>query len=363
MFPPQSRHRKEKLHYKDMVKAKVVGATGYGGCGVIELLLRHPQAKLISLTAKSEHSRPIHDIFPHLRGFCDLMVQASGQEEEEESLDVVFLATPDGVGMYEARRYLERGIRVIDFSGDFRFHDATLHRAWYGMEHGSPDLLEKAVYGLPELHRSEIALAHLVANPGCFAAAALLGWAPAVAEGLVIPSSLICDAKSGVSGAGKRPVPLHHFPARNENLNAYKIVGHRHTGEIETQLSKLAGEEVRVTFTPQVGPWTRGILCTLYGTLSREVTEKEARDLYTDYYRAHPFVRINQDGNCFGLLGVRGTNFCDITVCVDKRAGRLVVVSCLDNLMKGQAGNALQNMNLMFGLEEDMGLWDFARYP
>lgn len=346
-----------------MVKAKVVGATGYGGCGIIELLLGHPQARLVSLTAKSEHSRPIHDIFPHLRGFCDLMVQASGQEKEEEPPDVVFLATPDGVGMQEARRYLEQGIRVIDFSGDFRFRDPSLHQAWYGMEHSSPDLLEKAVYGLPELHRSEIAQAHLVANPGCFAAAALLGWAPAIAEGIVVPDSLICDAKSGVSGAGKKPEPAHHFPARNENLNAYKIVGHRHTGEIENQLSQLSNEEVRVTFTPQVGPWTRGILCTLYGTLRQEVTEEEARELYTEYYRPHPFVRVSRESHCFGLLGVRGTNFCDLTLCVDKRAGRLVVVSCLDNLMKGQAGNALQNMNLMFGLEENIGLWNFARYP
>lgn len=290
------------------------------------------------------------------------MVEASGQEGKETA-DVVFLATPDGVGMKEARQYLERGSRVIDFSGDFRFRDVALHRDWYGIEHCSPDLLGEAVYGLPELHRFEIRTARLVANPGCFAAAAVLGWAPAVAYGLVDPKSLVCDAKSGVSGAGKKPQSIHHFPARNENLNAYKIVGHRHTGEIEVQLSGLAKEEVRVTFTPHVGPWTRGILCTLYGTLCQAITAEEAKDVYIEYYRDQRFIRVHRDESGSGLLGVRGTNFCDLTIAVDKRAGRLVVVSCLDNLMKGQAGNALQNMNVMFGLEESTGLWDFGRYP
>jgi N-acetyl-gamma-glutamyl-phosphate reductase len=326
-------------------------------------LLRHPAAEIVSLTAKSDDARPISEFFLHLRGFCDLPVQVAGQESEEEPPDVVFLATPDGVGMQAARGYLEQGVRVIDYSGDFRFRDVAVHRAWYGIEHRSPDLLPEAVYGLPELHREEIAAARLVANPGCFAAAAVLGLLPAVTEGLVDPASLICDAKSGVSGAGKKPNATHHYPARNENLNAYKIVGHRHTAEIEAQLSGAAGTEMRVTFTPQVGPWTRGILCTLYGTLTRQVAAKEARALYADYYAAEPFVRVGREEECAGLLAVRGTNFCDLTVTVDERAGRLVVVSCLDNLVKGQAGNALQNMNVMFGLEETMGLWDYGMYP
>jgi len=347
-----------------MIKVKVVGATGYGGVGIIELLLRHPAAEIVSLVARSDDPRPIAEFFPHLQGFCDLSVQVAGQEQDSAPPDVVFFATPDGVAMREARAYLERGIKVIDYSGDFRFHEASAHDTWYGRTpHTDPDLLPRAVYGLPELHREAIARADLVANPGCFAAGILLGLAPALKNHLVDLDTLIADGKSGVSGAGKKPNPTHHFPARNENINAYRIVGHQHLGEMEEQLSQLAGREVKLTFTPHVGPWTRGILSTLYGTLLEDLSAAEARALYAEFYAAEPFVRVRPDGECPGVLSVRGSNFCELTVNVDPRTRRLVVVSCLDNLVKGQAGNALQNMNLLFGLNETTGLEHYGTYP
>lgn len=346
-----------------MVRVKIVGATGYGGIGLLERLLRHPEAKVVCLTDLLDVGQPISQVYPHLTGFCDLRVQAPGEEVEEEKPDVVFFATPDGVAMQEARRYLEQGIKVIDYSGDFRFRTAQEHDAWYPIPHTAPDLLEQAVYGLPELNREAIRQANLVANPGCFAVAALLGWTPAVAEGLLDLSSLVCDAKTGVSGAGKKPVATHHFPARNENMNAYRIVGHRHAGEIEQELGRWAGRPLRISFVPQVVPLTRGIMACLYGRLLRSVRAEEVRELYREFYRHSPFVRVREGEECPGVLAVRMSNFCDLTIVVDQRTERLIVISCLDNLVKGQAGNALQNMNLMFGLDERLGLWDFGKYP
>ncbi|HIE52992.1 MAG TPA: N-acetyl-gamma-glutamyl-phosphate reductase [Armatimonadetes bacterium] len=345
-----------------MVKVKVIGAAGFGGIGIVEMLLRHPEAEIVSLV-DLEGPRRLEEFFPHLRGCCDLVVQVAGEEEDEVQPDLVFMATPDGVGMSLAKDYLERGVKVIDYSGDFRFRDPAEHQRWYGFEHQAPDLLPRAVYGLPELNRTAIAQADLVANPGCFAVGAILGWLPAVKADLVELDSLICDGKSGVSGAGKKPTPVHHFPVRNENLSAYSIVGHRHTGEIEAQLTLVVERPIRVTFTPQVGPWTRGILSTLYGTLRREISATEVRALYEEFYRKEPFVRILPEGENPGLLSVRASNFCDLSVHVDPRTRRLIVITCLDNLMKGQAGNALQNMNLMFGLPETMGLERPAVYP
>lgn len=346
-----------------MIKAKVVGAAGYGGAGIIDLLLRHPEVKIVSLVDKLDDRRPLSGIFPHLRGLCDLPVQVAGEEMESEVPDVVFMAVPDGVAMCTSRQYLDTGAKVIDFSADFRLKDLAVHNQFYNLDHAAPDLASEAVYGLTELHREEVRSARLVANPGCFVAGCLLGFAPAVTSGLIRTETLIADAKSGVSGAGRKPTPDHHFSARNENMNAYKIVGHRHTPEIEQELSLLAKTPVSLSFTPHVVPITRGIVSTLYGTLTSALSEEEARQVYREFYAGEPFIRVMPDGNSPGTLAVRGSNFCDISVNVDKHTNRLVVVTCLDNLMKGQAGSALQNMNVMFGLEETTALRSPALYP
>lgn len=346
-----------------MIKAKIIGATGYGGLGIIEGLLRHPEAEIVSLVARQDDTRRIDEFFPHLRGFCDQRVQVSGQDQDDVLPDVVFFATPNGVGMKEAGAWLARGARVIDFSGDFRFKDPGVYRQWYGAEHASPKLLAEAVYGVPELYRRQIHEARLVANPGCFVVAALLALTPALRAGLVEPSGIVIDGKTGVSGAGKAAKPTFHFPHRNENVEAYRIVEHQHTPEIEHYLSDQAGMPVTVTFVPHLVPITRGIVDTCYARLARAVTAADARALYREAYAGERFVRVSDDGTCHGTGAVRGSNFCDLAVNVNERTGQLVVTACIDNLVKGQAGSALQNMNCMFGLYEGLGLDHFGLYP
>ncbi|MDD5706695.1 MAG: N-acetyl-gamma-glutamyl-phosphate reductase [Kiritimatiellae bacterium] len=351
-----------------MIRAKVIGATGYGGVGIIELLLQHPQVKLIALVAREDVGRTISQVYPHLTGFCDLPVLAPDDPRAQAPADVVFCATPDGVGMQMAQDVLDGGARLLDYSGDFRFASAEAYadyatRIGRNPTHASPHLLGRNVYGLSELHRDEIRQAPIVGNPGCFAASCILGLAPAMRAGAIEPLGVICDCKTGVSGAGKKVNASFHYPARYEQMNAYKLAGHQHVCEVEHELSRQAGQDVRVTFTAHVMPVCRGILSTLYGTLARPLTEAEALDLYRDFYRDSPFVRIFDSQAPIGTLHVRGTNFCNLTVSVDQRCRRLRIVSHIDNLMKGQAGSALQNMNIMFGLPETTGLMRPGAYP
>ncbi|NUQ00967.1 MAG: N-acetyl-gamma-glutamyl-phosphate reductase [Armatimonadetes bacterium] len=346
-----------------MIAAKVIGATGYGGLGIIEGLLRHPEARITSLVARQDDTRRIDEFYPHLRGFCDLKVQVAGREVDDGRPDVVFFATPNGVGMKEARAYLDQGIKVIDYSGDFRFKDPAVYERWYGQPHADPALLAEAVYGVPELYREQLAKARLVANCGCFVVGAVLALAPAVAAGLVEVDGLIIDGKTGVSGAGKAAKPSFHFPHRNENVEAYRIVEHQHTPEIETYVGEAAGRPVTLTFVAHLLPTTRGIIDTCYGRLAREVTAAEAREVYREYYRGERFVRLSDDGTCHGTGMVLGSNFVDLAVNVNPRTRQLIVTACSDNLVKGQAGSALQNMNCMFGLDETLGLDRFGLYP
>ncbi|MDX9868754.1 MAG: N-acetyl-gamma-glutamyl-phosphate reductase [Kiritimatiellia bacterium] len=351
-----------------MIRVKVVGATGYGGVGITELVLRHPEAKLVSLIAREDVGQPISAVYPHLAGFCDLPILAAEDPRARETADVVFFATPDKVGMRAAPEELARGAKVIDYSGDFRFASAEAYadyatRIGKDPAHGAPELLGRTVYGLAELHRDAIRASALVGNPGCFACSCILGLAPAVRDGLLAPDSIICDCKTGVSGAGKKMNAAYHYPARYEQMNAYKLAGHQHVCEVERELSLLAGREVRITFTAQVVPVCRGILSTLYGTLTRSVPEAGLVALYRDFFRESPFVRVYGSQAAVGTLNVRGTNFCNLVVSVDARVNRLRVVAHIDNLMKGQAGSALQNMNLMFGLPETAGLDCPGIYP
>lgn len=351
-----------------MIRVKVIGATGYGGIGIIELLLQHPEARLLSLVAREDVGHAISQVYPHLTGFCDLPVLAPDDPWAQEPADVVFCATPDGVGMQSAPSALAHGARLIDYSGDFRFTTAEAYADYarrIGREpiHASPQLLGQNAYGLAELHRDAIRGARLVGNPGCFAASCILGLAPVVKAGLVEPCSLICDCKTGVSGAGKKVSPTFHYPARYEQMNAYKLAGHQHVCEVERELTLQAGREVRITFTAHVVPVCRGIMSTLYGTLTRAVTEADVMDCCRAFYQGSPFVRVLGSTASVGTLHVRGTNFCNLVISVDSRVNRLRIVSYIDNLMKGQAGSALQNMNLMCGLPETLGLMRPGMYP
>ncbi len=351
-----------------MITVKIIGATGYGGVGIIELLLQHPEARLVTLVAREDIGQPLSAVYPHLTGFCDLPILAPDDPAAAEPTDVVFYSTPDGVGMTRARADLARGSKIIDYSGDFRFTAPEAYadyatRIGRNPVHAAPDLLGGNAYGLAELHREEIRNARIVGNPGCFATSCILGLAPAARAGLIVPTSIICDCTTGVSGAGKKVAPTFHYPARYEQLNAYKLAGHQHVCEVERELTLLAGREMRITFTAHVAPVCRGIMSTLYGTLNAPLTEAQALDCYRAFYAGSPFVRVFPSTAAIGTLHVRGTNFCNLVVSVDSRTNRLRIVSYIDNLMKGQAGSALQNMNLMCHCDETLGLNRPGNYP
>jgi N-acetyl-gamma-glutamyl-phosphate reductase len=335
-----------------------------------ELLLRHPEITVTSLLATQDVGKPISDVYPHLRGFCDMVVQAAGPETVGANAELVIFATPDGVGQSYARGLLDAGLKVIDYSGDFRFRSeeeyaryGRRHPSVKGKPHQAAELLPDSVFGIPELYREDIAEARLVGNPGCFAVAMILGLAPAVRAGIIDPRSIICDGKTGISGAGKKPSATHHFPERNENVTPYRIANHQHEVEVTITLEHLSGEQVNVTFVPHLVPLTRGIIVTSYATLRQEVSQADVQGLYEDVFRDEPFVRVLPEGVSPGLKGVLGSNLCDISLTVDEDNGRLVVAASIDNLLKGQAGVALQNINIMHGFPETTGLERVPMYP
>jgi len=337
-----------------MAKIKVIGVAGYSGGELARLLLSHPNVEwLVLVDRKAEEPTPIWKYRPSLRGTTDQMVVGS---DEGVDFDVIFFATPDGVTMKQARDCMEMGMRVIDFSGDTRLRDADTYTHWYQIDHKDPALLKQAVYALPELHREAIKEADLIANPGCNATCATLSLAPAVRHGLVNVDSIVVDCKAGISGAGKHLNTRMHFAEAESNLNAYKVTGHKHTPEIEQELSDLHGGEVKITFTPHLLPVSRGILTTAYCSLKTSTDVADVQAIYEADYRSHPFVRVLPIGEECSLKAVQGSNFCDISVHVDERTQRLIVTAVLDNLLKGAAGQAVQNMNLALGLEETAGL-------
>ena len=352
-----------------MITAKIIGAGGYGGVGMVELLRGHPEATLSALVDQVDVGAKFSDLYPHLTGFCDMKIVAPDADAARAPADVVFFATPDRVAMQFAQPEIEQGAKVIDYSGDFRFRTAEEYgdyarRIGLDPEHKAPGLLAESVYGLPELHRADLnPTTRVVGNVGCFAITCILGLAPAIKNRFVDLGSLICDCKTGVSGAGKKPNAGFHYPARYDQMNAYRLSGHQHVMEIERELQRLCGEEVRVTFTPQVVPAIRGILACLYGTLAVDADVQQVLEAYREFHADNPFVRIFESNAAIGTQQVRGSNYCNLIVDVDERTRRLRVISHIDNLVKGQAGNALQNMNLLFGLPESTGLDRPGQYP
>ena len=352
-----------------MITAKIIGAGGYGGVGAAELLLAHPKAEPAVLVDIENVGTPISGLYPHLLGHLDMPIVAPDNPSASQPVDVTFMATPDGVGMGLADGEIKNGAKVIDYSGDFRFNSPESYAEYASRidrppDHKAAHLLGQSVYGLPELHRDELSeKTKVVGNPGCFAVSCTLGLAPAIRESIVATEGIICDCKTGVSGAGKKPSPAFHYPARYESMNAYRLAGHQHVCEIERELALLAGTPVAVTFTAQVVPVCRGIMSTLYGSLTQPISQEKALEVYNEMYRGSPFVRVFDGSASVGSNSVRGTNYCYIVVSIDERTNRLRVVSYIDNLVKGQAGSAVQNMNLMFGLEETAGLDRPAMYP
>jgi N-acetyl-gamma-glutamyl-phosphate reductase len=338
------------------MKIGIINVTGYTGVELARLLYQHPQVELTSVTGRSAAGQRLGEVFPHLAGI-DLSIKA-----ELEDVELVFSAMPHKESVKEVIPLLERGIKVVDISADFRLKEASEYEHWYGFSHPTPQLLGKAAYGLPELHRSQIVTAQLVANPGCYPTGAILALAPAVKAKLIEPN-IVIDSKSGVSGAGRTLTLLTHFSEVNEDTCAYALEGHRHLPEITQELKLLHPEQsLSVTFVPHLVPMTRGILTTAYANLkSGKLKAEELRKLYLDFYKDEPFVRVADSPP--HTKHTSGTNLCLVHPTIDQRTGRLVVISAIDNLVKGASGQAIQNMNLMLGLPETTGLESLAIYP
>lgn len=338
-----------------MIKVGILGATGYAGSELVRLLLGHSEAELTMLTSKSYEGKKYSEVYPAMRGICDMVLESPEPEVVARKCDVVFTALPHGASKEIIPKLYEKGLKVIDLSGDFRYNDPKVYEAWYKTPHSSPQLLAESVYGMPELHREEICKSRLIGNPGCYTTCSILGLAPLVQAGVVELKNIIIDAKSGVSGAGRGLGQAYHFCECTETMKAYKVATHRHTSEIEQELSLLAGSDITLSFTPHLVPMKRGIFATIYANLKEKKSHDELIGLYQAFYKDEPFVRVYEEGLPESNR-VSGSNFVDIGLCVDERLGRVIVCSALDNLIKGAAGQAIQNMNLICGLPETMGL-------
>lgn len=334
------------------LKIGIVGGTGYTGVELLRLLALHPHAELVAITSRGEAGLPVADMFPSLRGYVDLRF-VDPASADLGICDVVFFATPNGIAMQQTRALLDKGVRVIDLAADFRIRDVAVWEKWYGMQHACPDLIGEAVYGLPEFNRAQIRNARLIANPGCYPTAVQLGFMPLLQAGVVDPSGLIADAKSGVSGAGRKAEVHTLFAEAADNFKAYGVGGHRHSPEISQGLSNIAGMPVGLTFVPHLTPLIRGIHATLYARLK---TFCDLQQLFEETYHNEHFVDVLPVNSHPETRSVRASNHCRIAVHQPQGGDTVVVLSVIDNLVKGAAGQAVQNMNIMFGLPERTGL-------
>ncbi len=336
-----------------MIKVGIIGGTGYTGVELLRLLARHPDASLALITSRGEAGKQVADLFPSLRGFVDLAF-SEPDPKKLGACDVVFSATPNGIAMQHARELLAAGTRLIDLAADFRLKDVRLFEKWYGMPHACPELLEEAVYGLPEVNREKIKKARLIANPGCYPTTVQLGFLPLIEHGVVDTGHLIADAKSGVSGAGRKPEMHILYTEAADTLRAYAAAGHRHWPEIRQGLAAVKGGDVGLTFVPHLTPMIRGIHATLYARLLK--TDANLQALYEKRYAVEPFVDVLPAGSHPETRSVRGANTCRIAIHRPQDGDTVVVLSVIDNLVKGAAGQAVQNMNIMFGLAETAAL-------
>ena len=335
-----------------MIKIGIVGGTGYTGVELLRILARHPEAQLAAITSRKETGMPVAEMFPSLRGCVDLKF-SDPKEAGLAKCDIVFFATPNGIAMTEAQALLAAGVKIIDLAADFRIKDIGVWEKWYGMTHACPELVQEAVYGLPEVNRETIKGARIVANPGCYPTATQLGFLPLVEAGVVDDQNLIADTKSGVSGAGRKAETHILFSEASDNFKAYGVSGHRHLPEVRQGLARAAGHEIGLTFVPHLVPMIRGIHATLYGRLTKEI---DLQALFESRYANEPFVDVLPAGSQPDTRSVRASNLCRIAVHRPQNGNMVVVLSVIDNLVKGAAGQAVQNMNLMFGLPETTGL-------
>jgi N-acetyl-gamma-glutamyl-phosphate reductase len=345
------------------IKIGIIGGTGYTGVELLRLLLVHPNADVVLITSRSEAGRAVSDLFPSLRGYTDL---AFSQPEPSSfnKCDLVFSATPNGIAMTHARELLEQGVKLIDLAADFRIKDVSLWSQWYGMNHACPELIGQAVYGLPEVNRASLKGAQLVANPGCYPTATTLGFLPLIENSLVDISDLVADTKSGVTGAGRGASVASLYSEVNDSFKAYAVTGHRHHPEISQNLAEAANMPVNLTFVPHLTPMLRGIHATLYANLldpDQEIEEIQA--IFEARYQDEPFVDVLPQGSHPDTRSVKTSNMCRIALHKAGGSGKLVVLSVIDNLTKGAAGQAIQNMNIMFGLDEIVGLNNPAVQP
>ncbi len=345
-----------------MKKVAIIGASGYTGIEIMRLAALHPRVEVVAVSSEQFAGKAVAEIFPFLAGRVDLAFQALSQHTELEKADYAFVALPHQKAMDVVPGLLKKGVRVVDLSADFRFRNAAVYEQWY-KPHTAPGLLADAIYGLSEVYREKIRTAALVANPGCYPTATLVPLIPLLTSGLVSADGIVVDAKSGVSGAGRGAVLTSLFSEVNEGVKAYKVGNHQHTPEIEQELSLAAGKPVVITLTPHLIPMNRGILGTIYATLKGNATQDDVLQCYRSLYGGNGFVRICPAGTVPSTHQVRGSNYCDIGCVIDKRTNRLIIVSALDNLLKGGAGQAVQNMNIMAGFEEDAGINQLPLFP
>ena len=346
-----------------MIKAGIIGATGYAGAEIVRLLMGHPGAEIKWYGSRSYIDQRYADIYRNMFQIVEDVCKDDNLDKLAEEVDVIFTATPQGFCASVINEEILSKVKVIDLSADFRMKDVKTYEKWYGIEHKSPGYLKEAVYGLCEINREDIKKARLVANPGCYTTCSILSLYPLVKEGLIDPSTIIIDAKSGTSGAGRGAKIDNLFCEVNENMKAYGVATHRHTPEIEEQLGYAAGEEMILNFTPHLVPMNRGILVTAYASLKGKMSYETVKAAYDKYYAKEKFVRVLDKDVCPQTKWVEGSNYVDVNFKIDGRTGRIIVMGALDNLVKGAAGQAVQNMNLVFGLEESAGLDLVPMFP
>ncbi|RHW34293.1 N-acetyl-gamma-glutamyl-phosphate reductase [Oceanobacillus profundus] len=346
-----------------MKKVAIIGGTGYGAIELIRLLQLHEKMHVKKVISHSQHGDSLASIYPHLTDFIEEPMDELQIDKLEEEVDIVFFATPAGVAKDILPQLSNSKLQCIDLSGDLRLSSPTEYETWYGKEAAPQELLDQAVYGLSELYAEEIKQASVISNPGCFPTSALLGLAPALEHQIISPQGISIDGKTGISGAGRTPTAKTHFSETNENVTPYKIGQHQHIPEIEQYLSDKAKTPIDVAFATHLIPMTRGLICTMYGQLVRETTTEELLEIYQSYYENNPFVRIREAGVFPATKDVYASNFCDIGIHVDQRSNQIIIAAAIDNLVKGAAGQAIQNANLMNGWEETMGLHTIPVYP
>lgn len=346
-----------------MIKAGIIGATGYAGGELVRILTAHKDVEIKWYGSRSYIDQKYALVYQNLFQIVDAVCMDDNMEELAEQVDVIFTATPQGLCASLVNEQILSKVKIVDLSADFRIKDVSVYEKWYGIEHKSPQFIEEAVYGLCEVNREEVKKARLVANPGCYTTCSILTAYPLAKEGLIDMSTLIIDAKSGTSGAGRGAKTANLFCEVNENMKAYGVATHRHTPEIEEQLGYASGEEVVLNFTPHLVPMNRGILATEYAKLKKDVSWEEVKAIYDKYYGDEKFLRVLDKGICPETKWVEGSNYVDIGFQIDPRTKRIIMMGAIDNLVKGAAGQAVQNMNLMFGLPESEGLELVPMFP